>query len=126
MNNYILVIEIGIILALLFRLFIHVTDWNEPKLRLTHDECMFILNGTMKREFEMRYKLEYELKDLVMLYNFQEELDNITRATMNALSPSLIKELEFFYTRKYIIGYVAKYTEIMLMEFTNTKKIKTM
>jgi hypothetical protein len=84
-----------------------------------------ILNETIKREFLQKYKLNYELRDIKMIYDFQKDLHELVTDSLTAFSEDFMKQLEFYYDRTYIIKYVTKSIEIMLLEFTKEKKIKT-
>jgi hypothetical protein len=76
-------------------------------------------------EFQKRYKLEYELKDIRIIPDFQKELSIVTHSVLEAFSVDLLKEFQYYYNREYIIRHVTKTIEIMIMELIREKKIKT-
>jgi hypothetical protein len=120
---------IGIIFFLFccFQFFIfklYQLEKNKKEI-MEHDILFSILNETIKREFTNKYKLDYELKDLVMVGNFQKELHEITKNILLAFGKEFYNQLEIYYNREYIIAYVTKTVEIMLMEFIREKKIRT-
>lgn len=107
------------------RLVLKTIKTLKPSEKLDHDKLMDILNSTIQREFTYRYKLEYELKDLTMVADFQKDLTELTHAVFNAFSLEFLQRLEAFYSREYIITHVTKTLQIALMEFLREKKIKT-
>ncbi|WP_304576612.1 hypothetical protein [Romboutsia ilealis] len=87
------------------------------------EELMQIVNVTIDREFKYVRYLEYELKDVVLINNYEEEIDKLVNRTMNAFSSDLIEELEYYYTLNYITKHVTKSHQILLNMFIKEKKI---
>lgn len=87
------------------------------------EELMQIVNVTIDREFKYVRYLEYELKSVVLISNYEEEIDKLVNRTMNAFSSDLIEELEYYYTLNYITKHVTKSHQILLNMFIKEKKI---
>jgi hypothetical protein len=92
----------------------------------SYQELIGILNATIQREIEHKYQLDYKVKDIKIIYNFQEDLTELTSRIMISLAPPFIEELAFYHDRKYIIQIVMRNVETFLMEYTRQNKIKTM
>lgn len=91
----------------------------------SEEELLSILNKTVDREFLYKVKLEFELKGVVLIKDFEKELTELVSRTMNAFSSDLLDELEYYYTLDYISKHVTKSHQILLMQYINEKKIKT-
>jgi len=88
------------------------------------DILMGIIEDTIKRVFLEKYKLEYELKDIRMIYDFEKDLSELVHKVVMSFNKPFMKSLEYYYTETYIIGYITKTIEMMLMEFIKEKKLK--
>jgi hypothetical protein len=123
-------IYLGIIMLFLFcvfQLFISqiIKGFKQPEQHLDLSDLMNTLNETIKREFTVRLKLNYELRDVKIIYDFQRDLHDLVNGTLTSFSPDFYNQLQYYYTREYIIQYVTKTIEIMLIEYTKNNKIKT-
>ena len=87
------------------------------------DELMSILNSTIEREFSYVRYLEYELKNIVLIKDYEQEIDKLVSRTMNAFSTDLLDELQHYYTLNYITKHVTKSHQILLNVFIKEKKI---
>lgn len=87
------------------------------------DELMDILNNTIDREFKYVRYLEYELKNIILIKDYEGELDKLVTRTMNAFSTELLEELQYYYTLNYITKHVTKSHQVLLNMFINEKKI---
>lgn len=90
-----------------------------------YDTLMGILDKTIHREITYKDKLDYKVKDTRIIYDFQEDMTEITKRIMFSLSTSFLDELQYYHPREYIIQYVTRYVEVYLIEFTRQNKIKT-
>lgn len=84
-----------------------------------------ILEVSIKREIQHKHDLDYKIKDIRVIYNFEEDLKEITGRIMSSLSPSFFEELQYYHSREYIIKHVTRTVQIFLIEFTRANKIKT-
>ena len=91
----------------------------------SYETLMSILDTTIQREITYKNKLDYKVKDVRIIYNFQEDLTELTKKVMLSLSSSYLEELEYYHSREYIIQYVTRYVEAFLIEYTRANKIKT-
>lgn len=89
----------------------------------SEEELMNILNITIDREFKYVRYLEYELKNIVLIKDYEAELDKLVSRTMNAFSTDLLDELQHYYTLDYITKHVTKSHQILLNMFIKEKKI---
>lgn len=89
------------------------------------DILISIVNNVIQNEFLMKIKLEYELKKLNMIVEFEKELKKLTVSVISSFSEPFLEELGYYFSKEYIIKYVGKQMEVFLIEFTNNKKIKT-
>lgn len=96
----------------------------KPNIK-SEEEIIGILNRTIDREFTYKVKLEFELKEVILIKDFEQELTDLVSRTLHAVSHDLLKELENYYTFEYISKYVAKSHQILLMQYIKEKKIKT-
>ena len=87
------------------------------------DELMAIVNATIDREFKYVRYLEYELKSVVLIKDYEGELDKLVSRTMNAFSTEVLEELQYYYTLNYITKHVTKSHQVLLNMFINEKKI---
>ena len=87
------------------------------------NELMDILNNTIDREFKYVRYLEYELKNIILIKDYEGELDKLVTRTMNAFSTELLEELQYYYTLNYITKHVTKSHQVLLNMFINEKKI---
>lgn len=87
------------------------------------DELMAIVNATIDREFKYVRYLEYELKNVVLIKDYEGELDKLVSRTMNAFSTEVLEELQYYYTLNYITKHVTKSHQVLLNMFINEKKI---
>jgi len=92
---------------------------------LKYKKLLTIINETVQREFMYKYKFEYELKDIKIIYKFEDDLKELVERVLTSFNESFLKELEFYHDRTYIIRYVTKNVELLLMEYQKEKKIKT-
>jgi len=88
------------------------------------DTLMNIIDTTIKRTFLEKYKLEYELRNMTMIKDFEKDLNQLTHAVIMSFNKPFMTNLEYYYSKEYIIGYVTKTIQIMLMEFIKEKKLK--
>lgn len=96
----------------------------KPNIK-SEEEIIGILNRTIDREFTYKVKLEFELKEVILIKDFEQELTDLVSRTLHAVSHDLLKELENYYTFEYISKYVTKSHQILLMQYIKEKKIKT-
>ena len=87
------------------------------------DELMAIVNATIDREFKYVRYLEYELKNVVLIKDYEGELDKLVSRTMNAFSTEVLEELQYYYTLNYITKHVTKSHQVLLNMFIKEKKI---
>ena len=87
------------------------------------DELMAIVNATIDREFKYVRYLEYELKNVVLIKDYEGELDKLVSRTMNAFSTEVLEDLQYYYTLNYITKHVTKSHQVLLNMFINEKKI---
>lgn len=97
---------------------------NKKKVK-SEEELMSILTNTINREFLYKVKLEFELKNVVLIKDFQKELTELVTRTMNSFSSGIMEELEYYYTLDYITKHVTKSHQVLLTQYINEKKIKT-
>lgn len=97
---------------------------NKKKVK-EESELMSIINGTIEREFVYKIKLEFELKNVILIKDFEKELTELVNRTMNSFSSDIMKEFEYYYTLEYITKHVTKAHQILLTNYINHKKIKT-
>jgi len=88
------------------------------------DILMNIIDNTIKRIFLEKYKLEYELKDMRMIYDFKKDLNELVYKVVMSFNKPFMKSLQYYYTETYIISYITKTIEMMLMDFIKEKKLK--
>lgn len=89
------------------------------------ETLMLILQETIQREVKHHHVMVYKVRDVKVIYDFKEDLTTIVKGIMNSYSSTFLKELEFYYSRDYIIRYVTRIVEEYLIEYTNQNKIKT-
>lgn len=89
----------------------------------SEEELMNILNITIDREFKYVKYLEYELKNIVLIKDYEAEIDKLVSRTMNAFSTDLLDDLQHYYTLDYITKHVTKSHQILLNMFIKEKKI---
>ena len=93
---------------------------------MEYNEVMSIIDESIKQQFKFKYRLEYDLKDIRVLHDFEKELDEISKAVLLSFSSSFYKHIDYYHDRDYTYRYVVRQTEILLLEFINKVKIKTM
>ena len=126
MNGQIMVIVACYLIAIAFGIYLFRTKKEERFEPINdYETLMNILDETIQREIKHKHELDYKLKDIKVIYNFEEDLKEITTSILSALSPSVLKELEYYHPRDYIIKYVTRYVEIYLIEYTRKNKIRT-
>ena len=127
MENVLIIIAVLMSLLVVINLFGTYTSViskkkKDPIIVQDLNVLMDILNNTIRRLFTEKYKLEYELKDMKLIYDFKKDLKSLVQDTLMAFNEPFMKDLQYYYTREYIFNYVAKTIEIMLMEFIREKK----
>lgn len=124
-NILLLLMAIGLVLAILFS--INVIKKYEDKTfeAMDYEELMAIINNAIEVEFSFKYELEYKLKDIRVLNDFQGELKEITRNVVMSFNSDFYKNIEYYHTREYVYKYITKRVEIMLMKFQDKIKVKT-
>ncbi len=119
--------NILIILSLLMITVVIMTNAISNVIRKVNirseEELIHIINTTIEREFTYVRFLEYELKDVVLIADYEGELDKLVTRTMNAFSTDLLEELQYYYTLNYITKHVTKSHQILLNTFIKDKKI---
>jgi hypothetical protein len=90
-----------------------------------YTELMEILDQVIKKEFLFKYELCYKLKDVRVIYNFQGDLKELVDSILLSFGDEYLKELQYFHKREYIIRYVTRTVQLLLMEYTQKNKVKT-
>lgn len=85
---------------------------------MDYEVLMGILIQTIRTEFEHKYNLEYKIKNIKIFYKFEDELSKLVKSTMLAFSDEFLRQLEFYYNREYIIRYVTRSVETLLIEYS--------
>ena len=127
MENVLIIIAVLMSLLVVINLFGTYTSViskkkKDPIIVQDLNVLMDILNNTIRRLFTEKYKLEYELKDMKLIYDFKKDLKSLVQDTLMAFNEPFMKDLQYYYTKDYIFNYVTKTIEIMLMEFIREKK----
>lgn len=128
MNTELAVIIICYAITILVGIYLFRKDNTKPVIEKPiddYDTLINILNLTIKTEIEYKYKLDYKLKDIRVIYDFKGDMEALTKKIMSSFSPTYLRQLEFYHSRDYIIKYVARNVEIFLIEYTRQNKIKT-
>lgn len=93
---------------------------------MEYDELMGIIDSTIMQQFKFKYELDYKLKDIRVLNDFEKELDELSKSVLLSFGSNFYRHVDYYHDRDYIYRYVVKKTEIMLLEFADRIKPKTM
>lgn len=91
-----------------------------------YDELMGIVDLTIAQQFKFKYTLDYKLKDIRVINDFEKELDDLSKSVLLSFGSNFYKHLDYYHDREYIYRYVVKKTEMMLFDFADKIKPKTM
>jgi hypothetical protein len=131
MTTQLIVIIIGYIIAMVFGLMmISLTKPKKEEPRVfaptnNYETLFAILDSIIQREVQYKTVLDYKIKDVRVIYNFEDDLKELTTKIVFSLSEPFFRELEYYHSREYIIKYVTRYVEAFLIEYTRQNKIKT-
>jgi hypothetical protein len=126
MNGQMTVIIVCYLISIAFGIYLFRTKKEEKFVPINDYETLIsILDETIQKEIKYKHELHYKLKDIKVIYDFEEDLRDIATSILSALSPTVLKELEYYHPRDYIIKYVARYVEVFLIEYTRKNKIMT-
>jgi len=89
-----------------------------------YETLMGILDEGIKREIAFKQE-EYKLRDIRVIYDFEEDLTEIVKNILVSFSPEYMKELQYYHPKEYIIKYVTKHVKNFLIRYTKENKIKT-
>lgn len=84
-----------------------------------------MVDSMIKAEFSHYYQLKYSIKEVKLVYDFKVDTTEIVHTVMKSFSKEFYTQLYQYYTKEYIISYVTKTIELILIEFIKEKKIKT-
>lgn len=93
---------------------------------MEYDELMGIIDSTIMQQFKFKYELDYKLKDIRVLNDFEKELDELSKSVLLSFGSNFYRHVDYYHDRDYVYRYVVKKTEIMLLEFADRIKPKTM
>jgi cell shape-determining protein MreC len=128
MSTELMIIIACYIIAVVVAIVLFKSKKEEPKVVVPSNEystLMEILDSIIQREIQYKNTLDYKVKDIRVIYNFQEDLKELTTKILTSLSEPFFQELEYYHSREYIIRYVTRYVEAFLIQFTRQNKIKT-
>lgn len=97
----------------------------QPQVTESYEELLNILDLTIKSEISYKYKMEYKMKDVRIIYNFQEDLTEITTNVLQTFSEQFMLQLERYHTREFIIKYVSREVQLFLIQYSKDNKIST-
>jgi hypothetical protein len=129
MDTQMTVIVLCYLAVLVFGFFLFRGKKEQPTVSVPQNDYVTlfaILDETIKREITYKNNLDYKLKDVRIIYDFKEDLTELTEKVMASIADPFLKELEYYHSRQYIIRYVTRYIQVFLIEFTKANKIKTM
>lgn len=98
---------------------------NEDFEPMDYAEVMEIINKNIELQFEFKYTLEYQLKDIKIIYDYEKEMKEITSAVLLSFSSDFYRHIDYYHDRGYIYKYVSKRVNITLMKFSDKIKPKT-
>lgn len=90
-----------------------------------YETLMNILNSIIEREIKYKHELDYKIKDIRVIYNFEEDLKQLTLNIISGISKELMNELLYYHPKEYIFKYIARVVEYYLIEYTRKNKVKT-
>jgi hypothetical protein len=128
MSTELMIIIACYIIAITVAIVMFKSKKEEPKVVVPSNEystLMEILDSIIQREIQYKVTLDYKVRDIRVIYNFQEDLKELTTKILSSLSEPFFQELDYYHSRKYIIQYVTRYVEAFLIEYTRQNKIKT-
>lgn len=92
---------------------------------MEYAEVMEIINKNIEVQFQFKYALEYQLKDIKIIYDYEKEMKEITSAVLLSFSSDFYRHIDYYHDREYIYKYVSKRVNISLMKFSDKIKPKT-
>lgn len=116
-----IIVSLGFLLAG----FSIVKKTNSDFEPMDYQEVMSIIDEGIRQQFHFRYKLEYELKDIHVIYDFEKELNSITKSVLFSFSKDFYKHCDYYHDRDWIYRYTTKQVEIGLLKLQNQIKVKT-
>lgn len=96
----------------------------DDKRELGYPEVLNIINLTLKREIEFKFK-EMRLRDIKHIYNFEETLNDLVTRTMTSFNETFLREVDYYHTREYLVTFITKELKFFLIEYLEKNKIRT-
>lgn len=125
---FFIIFAVGILgfLYLGYQLVTEKTEKNEYENfeAMNYDEVMYIINKNIELQFYFKYELEYKLKDIVIVSDFEGELRELVKLTLFSFNDNFYKHIDYYHTRESLYDYVVKQTTISLTQFQNKIKPK--
>jgi hypothetical protein len=116
------------LIAMLFGTFLFNKNKKEQRQETpanSYDELMAIVTSIMEREIKFKHDMDYKVKDVKVIYDFEEDLKEITKKIIAGISPELFKDLEYYHPRQYLITVITRNVQIFLIEYTRQNKISS-
>lgn len=118
--GYVLIITMGLLMFLPKR----KKETYEFKPTVSYKQLMKIVSITIDRELLRKFQIEYSVKEIKWVDNFEEELKNLSRNVMRAFSPHFLRELEYYHDRNYIYKMVVQQVQAFMIEYIKENKLK--
>ncbi|MFN4245857.1 MAG: hypothetical protein ACK4F9_06925, partial [Brevinematia bacterium] len=67
----------------------------------------------------------YKIKDVRVIYNFEDDLKELTLRIVSGISKELMGELLYYHPKDYILKYITRVVEYYLIDYTRKNKVKT-
>lgn len=97
----------------------------QPQVTESYEELLNILDLGIKSEITYKYKMDYKMKDIRIIYDFEQDLTEITTNVMQSFSQSFLLQLERYHNREFIIKYVSRQIQLFLLQYMKENKITT-
>ena len=92
---------------------------------LTVNEVNEIMEYISNEVITNKYEVYYELKDLRIIPNMEEEITNITKDILNAFSDNFKENVKLYYSEEYFITLITRRAQYFLIEYTKKNKPKS-
>lgn len=121
-TGYVLVLVVGILLLL--PLFKKKEKKEQKKPNITYKKLMNILANTIERELSRKFQVEYSVKEIKWIDNYEEELKQIAQNVMGAFSPYFMEEMQYYHNRDYIYKMVVQSIQAFMINYIKENKLR--
>jgi len=93
-----------------------------PGRPMSFEECTNIIDTVIREVYTNKYQLYYTLKEMTIIPNMDDEIESIAKEVLNAFSDTQYVEFSRYYTNTYLVQYITRSIQLLLVEYTDKNK----